>query len=160
MDTLRVLVVEDSPVHQRLLVQAFQEARPGARLEVRGDAESAWEEIQGLRFQAHSHWPDFILIDVNLPGMSGIELLDRIRKLPRFEDLPIVVLTGSTDPEDQAESLLAEATLYAQKPTKGGWAPLVGQVLDLLGFGVKAAPGTEASRKSPARKLRSTGRPE
>ncbi|MEA3204265.1 MAG: two-component system, cell cycle response regulator DivK [Thermoplasmata archaeon] len=153
MDDLRVLVVEDSPVHQRLLQQAFHAVLPTTHLDVRPDAESAWQAVEAMRFQARALWPDFAIVDVGLPGASGIDLVDRIRRIPLLDDWPLVVLTASSDPDDEAEARLADATLFLQKPARGGWDRLVVGMLAQLGLHV-------APRKAPAPRLRNPSQRE
>ncbi|HUR61756.1 MAG TPA: response regulator [Candidatus Thermoplasmatota archaeon] len=133
MVELLVLVVEDSVVHQRLLAHAFEAAGVPARLEVYGDAERAWGVLDRMKHQSSADWPDFALIDVGLPGASGIELVDRIRQSRHFDGWPVVVLTASEDPDDEREALLAQATGYFMKPsTASGYASLVRSILAFL----------------------------
>jgi CheY-like chemotaxis protein len=145
---VRVLLVEDSPVHQRLLLAAFKEV-PQVRVEAHADAESAWAALNGLIASPLAQWPDFALIDIGLPGASGIELVDRIRQSRHFEELPLLVLTASEDPEDQTESLLARADGFFRKPaTASGYASLVKGILGFLGDGT--APKKAARRARTA----------
>lgn len=148
MGELRALVVEDSVVHQRLLAEAFRAVGQPVRLEVHANAESAWDAIEAMRYQTPAEWPDFAIVDVGLPGISGIELVDRIRQLRPFDEWPIVVLTASQDPEDRTESYLAKATGYFLKPTvASGYASLVRGILRFLGLPPEA--GSAAGHPSP-----------
>jgi two-component system response regulator PhoP len=154
MGEIVVLVVEDSAVHQGLLAEAFKASGQEAHLVFHADAGGAWATIERMLYQARTDWPDFAIIDIGLPGMSGIELVDRIRQLRHVDGWPIVMLTASQDPDDRRESLLAKATGYFVKPTTAaGYRQLVGEILEFLGYD----PEPPAA-KAPARRTPSPGR--
>jgi CheY-like chemotaxis protein len=145
--------VVDSDVHQRLLTEAFRVAGQPVQLEMHGDAASAWAAIERLRFLSPEQWPEFAVVDIGLPGASGIELVDRIRQARHLDDWPVVILTASKDPDDRAEALLAKATGYYVKPSSGaGYVALVRDLLRDLGYHAarpkeslpKAAPPTKS----------------
>ena len=60
--------------------------------------------------------PDVMLLDMKMPGMSGIEVLREIRADYRIRELPVVVVTSSALESDKTEALAAGATDYIQKP--------------------------------------------
>ncbi|MDO8249259.1 MAG: ATP-binding protein [Rhodoferax sp.] len=60
--------------------------------------------------------PDLILMDLVMPGMDGLEATRRLRELPAFEDVPIIMLSASTSGGDQQRSLLSGANAFAAKP--------------------------------------------
>lgn len=129
-----VLIVEDSPVHQRLLTESIKATGYTTRFDVQSDAAGAWASIDHMLRQPPSTWARFAIIDIGLPGMSGIDLVDRIRHEAHLEIWPIVMLTASTDPDDQTESMMADATAYFGKPTgPGGYRQLAFDILDRLG---------------------------
>jgi CheY-like chemotaxis protein len=144
---IRALLVEDSTVHQRLLVEGFKAVGQPVRLDIHPNAESALEAVERMRFQSPAEWPHFAIIDVNLPGMSGIELADRIRHMRHFDGWPLVMLTASPDPEDRTESLLAHATGYFLKPTTGdGYIQLVRDILRFIISGADASAPKKGER--------------
>lgn len=63
-----------------------------------------------------AHEPDLVLMDVNLPGYDGIEAVQRIRRQPEFQALPILMLTALTRPEDKARGISAGANDFLSKP--------------------------------------------
>lgn len=129
-----VLLVEDSATHQRLITEAFSRIGYGAPFDVQPDAEGAWAVIERMLRQPESTWPRFALIDINLPGASGIDLVDRIRHVGDLDSWPVVILTASKDPEDVTESLMAHATAFFQKPTSAaGYNVMAREVLAMIG---------------------------
>ncbi len=129
-----VLIVEDSRVHQRLIMEAFKAVGYTTRFDVQSDAAGAWASVDAMLKSPPARWPRLAIVDIGLPGMSGIDLVDRIRHEGGLEFWPVVVLTASTDPDDRAESSLAAATAYFNKPTgKDGYVHLVRRILDRLG---------------------------
>ena len=62
--------------------------------------------------------PLAIFLDLNLPGLGGIPLLDRLRHDPKYKNVPIIVMTGSDNPNDLKECLRLGVTAYLTKPVK------------------------------------------
>ncbi len=104
----RVLVVEDDPVSRTIAARLLREA--GYEPVEVPDAESALEEL--------SQRPDVALcvLDLGLPGMSGQDLLRKIRSTPRVAGVPVVVLTGASEVETEVEVLELGADDYIRKP--------------------------------------------
>jgi signal transduction histidine kinase len=71
-------------------------------------AEEAWNQLQKMR-------PDLLLLDVNLPGMSGIELCQRIRTLAHLRDVPVAIFTPEQEPEQLQELRNAGADFFLTK---------------------------------------------
>jgi two-component system response regulator GlrR len=102
-----VLIVEDDEPTGDLLVTAINSER-GYRAVRVGSGNEALAELARAR-------PDLLLLDIHLPGMSGIELYDRIRADDRFEHLPVVFETGGG--RDQAAELRERGiATYIKKP--------------------------------------------
>lgn len=72
-------------------------------------AEAAWSLIEKKR-------PDILLLDQDLPGMSGVSLLRRLRGSERFYDLPVVMFTAMNGKEDESRAIYAGAQDYVRKP--------------------------------------------
>lgn len=153
MAELAAFVVEDSAVHQRLLAAAFKATGHTVRLDLHASAEDALAALETLLYRPRAEWPDIALVDVGLPGMDGIELVDRIRQKRPFDALPIVILTASRDPEDRTESLLAQADAYFTKPaTAAGYARLARQVVVSLGVPAAMDPPAPSPASPQPRK--------
>lgn len=103
-----VLYVEDNPANQRLMAEVFEE-REGMRLECVHSAELAFE-------MACSNPPDLILMDINLPGMNGIEAARLFGRHPLTRAIPIVALSANAMPEDIKRASQAGFRDYLTKP--------------------------------------------
>lgn len=75
---------------------------------------------------------DLILVDYNMPGLNGIELISQVRLLPRYSDIPIIMLTSETDPAIKLAAIEAGATEFLTKPIDK--AELTIRVRNLLGL--------------------------
>lgn len=102
----RVLVVDDSTA-ARFKVRSMLEA-----LHCDVSECSDGEEGIGVALLAD---PEFIVLDISMPGMTGIEILESLRDYTSFRDTPIVMLTGSGDVNDVARSIQLKATDYIRK---------------------------------------------
>jgi diguanylate cyclase (GGDEF)-like protein len=105
---MRILVVEDSPVYRHLL--STQLASFDVPVETAADAESALPMI------AAAEDPMVLLIDWELPGMSGLELLQELRRLSLKHYVYAIVLTARSEKADVVEALNAGADDYLVKP--------------------------------------------
>ena len=102
-----VLIVEDDALTGELLAAAINDERGYEALHV-GDAGAALEALSRVA-------PDLLLLDIRLPGMSGLELYDRIRGDERSKDIPVVFETGPTREHADALRRRGIAT-YIKKP--------------------------------------------
>ncbi|KPF72614.1 hypothetical protein IP69_01600 [Bosea sp. AAP35] len=106
-DQLLILAVDDDPI-QREFCSVYL-ATPEGSVTTAASAE------EGLALLATSAF-DVALIDVDMPGMSGIEMVRRLRADPRFDDLPVMVITGREDMVSIDEAYAAGATSFMCKP--------------------------------------------
>lgn len=102
-----MLVVEDNPLNLEL-VEAVLE-REGYHVVSAGSAEEALEWLGRLR-------PDLVLLDIQLPGMNGLELARVLKADPRTARVPVVALSAHARPEDRAAALEAGCVEYVSKP--------------------------------------------
>ncbi len=105
----RVLVVEDDPVNQRVISLMLQ--RLGLEYHLVADGQSALSIIQS------SEW-DLVLMDLQLPGIDGLETTRRARLLLEDRSLPIVALTANARAEDRAACLMAGMDDFLAKPVR------------------------------------------
>ncbi len=105
-----LLYVEDNPANLRLVEQLIAR-RPTIRLLTAVDGN------QGIQL-ARAHQPDVILMDINLPGISGIEALKILRDDPATAHIPIVALSANAMPRDIERGMTAGFFSYLTKPIK------------------------------------------
>lgn len=116
-----VLIVDDDAQTRLLVTEALEPEGFGIEEAVSGNA--GLEAFQRVR-------PDLVLLDVTMPGMSGFECCERMRRLPGGERVPIVVLTGHDDDESIARAFAVGATDFVSKPMR--WQLLGHRVRYLL----------------------------
>lgn len=114
-----ILLVEDSDDDAELTELAFAEAmiaNPLVRVRD-GDEASDWLLARG-RFGQRSvkDLPAIVLLDLNLPGASGLEVLEEIRRHEVTKCLPVVILTTSIEESDRTSAYDRHANSYVQKP--------------------------------------------
>jgi CheY-like chemotaxis protein len=109
---IRILLVEDSPTDVELTREALAEARIANELTVARDGVEALEILR----DSGSARPDLVLLDLNLPRLSGIEVLREVKDDPQLRTIPIVVLTTSRADEDVLEAYRNHVNAYVRKP--------------------------------------------
>lgn len=118
-----ILLVEDNPADVKITQRAIKESGLPVDLIVVRDGQEAVEYLmhEGASSGANS-WraPDLILLDLNLPRMTGLEVLERIRSTPTLRSVPVVVLTTSKRQEDVERMYAAGANTYMEKPQEFG----------------------------------------
>ncbi|MFC5848222.1 response regulator [Deinococcus petrolearius] len=113
MKLLRVLLVDDNPEDILLAREVFQEHE--ARVDLT-TCESALDALEHLRRHAGAaRLPDVVLLDINMPGMSGFELLRAIKEDAGLSHIPVVMLTTSGHPRDVQQAYTLHASSYLMK---------------------------------------------
>ncbi len=106
-EVARILVVDDDPQNRDLLCR---------RLERSGfEVASARDGIDGLR-RIDTEDFDLVMLDVMMPGMNGLEVLERVRRTRSMSELPIVLATALAETEDAVQGLSGGANDYVTKP--------------------------------------------
>lgn len=115
-EAIQILLVEDSPSDAELTIDALRSAR------VLNEVHRVSDGVEALRFlrregeHASAPHPDLILLDLNLPRMSGYELLERIKGDEVLRATPVIILTTSQAERDIARSYQLQANCYVSKP--------------------------------------------
>lgn len=109
-----ILLVEDNADDEQLTLRAMRQSDVPNIIRVARDGAEAIEALFGAT--AGSRLPDLVLLDLKLPKVSGLEVLQRIRSEERTKTLPIVVLTSSDEERDIVESYNLGANSYIRKP--------------------------------------------
>jgi CheY-like chemotaxis protein len=132
----RFLLVEDNPQDARLLVEAFRETEAKPQVTHCLNADKAWKALQDALKAPATALPNLLLLDLNLPGTSGHELLERMRGVPLLEKLPVIILSSSQAQADVHRARGNRATAYMAKPlTMDGYVALANDLVLLWADG-------------------------
>ena len=115
-----ILLVEDSRADVMICERALAEGNVPHRLTVLPDGRQALDYFTRLQgpLATPDLLPDLVLLDLNLPGIDGYEVLGRIKNAPELKALPVVVLTTSRRDEDVRQTYQAGANTFIQKPSE------------------------------------------
>lgn len=113
-----ILLVEDNPRDLDLSLRALARTRLANEVVVARDGEEAWNYLtrRGPFADRPKGNPAVVLLDLKLPKIDGVELLNLIRKEPELEQLPVVMLTASREQTDVARSYALGVNAYVVKP--------------------------------------------
>src|SRR4051812_24134864 len=117
--THSILLVEDNAADVKITQRALKDSGlPVDLLVVRDGQEAVDYLLRRGPHAANPGWrsPDLILLDLNLPRLTGREVLQLIRSTPGLKAVPVVVLTTSRRPEDVQDMYAAGANTYIEKP--------------------------------------------
>ncbi len=103
----KILLVEDNPVNRRLA--EFLLRSQGYQVRAATNAQEAFDTIKAER-------PDLILMDVQLPGMDGLEATRKLKAEPTTRDIPVVAVTSYAMKGDREKALAAGCSGYITKP--------------------------------------------
>lgn len=116
VNAVDILLVEDNPGDVVLTQVAFHNAKVANALHVVPDGESALRFLRNEGEFRGRRRPDLVLLDLNLPGLSGQEVLAQLKADPDLRTIPVVVLTSSSDERDVLRSYSNHANAYVTKP--------------------------------------------
>ncbi len=114
-----ILVVEDNPDHLELTLLTLQEQSIRNEIAVAHDGVEALNYLFGEGLHAGrdtTRQPDLVLLDLKLPKLTGLEVLQRMRADPRTAVVPVVVLTSSSEEEDIVAVYRSGANSFVRKP--------------------------------------------
>jgi CheY-like chemotaxis protein len=137
MDQMRkIMLVEDNILDSDFTQRVLRVNNLDRDLVLAADGQEAMDSLE--RQAKEKRLPDLILLDINLPDISGIDLLTRIKGDSRLKSIPVVILTGSNEDQDIQKSYDLGASSYLVKPISK--APLM-LVIDNL-----FSPGSQGPR--------------
>jgi two-component system response regulator len=112
MNNSMIALIEDNPDDEALTIRALKKHGISNRIVILRDG------VEALAFfrDAAQPLPQLVLLDLNLPRLNGLELLQRLRAEPRTKLLPIVILTSSNEEQDLIEGYRLGANSYVRKP--------------------------------------------
>jgi two-component system, response regulator len=114
-----ILLVEDNPDDQTLTLRALQRNNVLSRVDVAQDGAEALDYLFGQIASAAwdpAYLPEVVLLDLKLPKVDGMEVLQQIRSNARTKFLPVVILTSSSEEEDIVRAYDLGANSYVRKP--------------------------------------------
>lgn len=114
--TREILLVEDNPGDVRLLEEAMDEADISHRMHVVSNGRDALEFVQQREPYENAPRPDLVLLDLNLPQLSGEEVLNSLKTDPDYCEIPVLMLTSSDTPENVRQAYRLGANAYLTKP--------------------------------------------
>lgn len=116
MHPIEILLVEDNPGDVRLTQEALKESKLYNNMRVVNDGVEAMAFLRNEGKYADVIQPDVILLDLNLPQMSGLEVLAATKEDENLKRIPVVVLTTSESEQDILDSYNSHANCYITKP--------------------------------------------
>ena len=114
--SVRVLLVEDDPGDARLTLESLRDSKIRNSVVVLDDGAEVLPYLRREGEHAEALRPDLVLLDLNLPGRNGIEILADIRDDEVLRSLPVVVLTTSAEERDIVASYAEHANAFVTKP--------------------------------------------
>jgi CheY-like chemotaxis protein len=131
--TAEVLLVEDDPGDVLLTSEAFAQHHLDVQLHVVGDGEEATRFLRRTGDFAGAPRPALVLLDLNLPRRSGLEVLADLKADPDLRTIPVVVLTTSQAQQDVLRSYQLHTNAYVVKPIDADqFSAAIGQIDDLF----------------------------
>jgi len=113
---VRILVVEDNPNDQELLHHQLRKTPLGDHILFFTDPSKALALLRDPGSAALRAGLVALFLDVNLPGMSGIELLRRVRQIDGMDQVPVIVMTTNPHPDTLAACKELNVAYFAEKP--------------------------------------------
>ena len=111
-----MLLLEDMRPDARMLMEAFDELGLDVQVDHVEDVDAALAYIDRCLREPARDLPGLALVDIKVPGGSGIDVVRHLRRQPALREIPILMLTSSGADEDIAEARAAGATTYYIKP--------------------------------------------
>ncbi len=122
---MKVLVVDDSRAIRRIISDIMKQ--------LDFEVQEAANGLEALERLEEFGAPDIVLVDWNMPEMNGLEFIKAVRANPKYQDLPLMMVTTETEMERMALAFLAGVNEYVMKPFD---KQTIHDKLQLLGIGV------------------------
>lgn len=119
MKAKSILLVEDTRQDELLILRTLKKINIANAVDVVRDGQQALDYLFGVgefAARAGAELPTVVLLDIGLPRLSGLEVLERLRAEPRTQLLPVVILTSSDEENDRLRSYQNGANSFVRKP--------------------------------------------
>jgi two-component system, chemotaxis family, response regulator Rcp1 len=143
MDIVNILLVEDSPTDIDLTREGLEMGKLTNNLKVIENGVDALAYLRREGEYSDAVRPDLVLLDLNLPGKDGRELLEDIKNDPDLMSIPVVILTSSKAEEDIARTYKLHANCYVTKPVNFSRFVEVVRGIEDFWFSIVKLPPTE-----------------
>lgn len=147
-ESVTILLVEDNPDDAELTRRILSRAKVAASIITVHDGSEALDYFHGENVYAGrdtSIMPELVLLDLKMPRVGGIELLNEMRKQPDLKNIPAIVFTTSDEEKDVIGSYLSGARSFIQKPLD---LPKLQTALDELGLDWLGKPEPKEYKRS------------
>jgi two-component system, chemotaxis family, response regulator Rcp1 len=111
-----ILMVEDDPASAQLLKYCCHDTRLRRYLHHVADGQEALSFLRKEGRYEHARTPDIVILDLNMPKMSGLDVLRAMKGDPQFRTIPVVIFSASLRPEDVEAAYDSGAACFINKP--------------------------------------------
>jgi len=127
-----IFVIDDDADDRKIISDAFKEDNPQVDYAFFENADSFLKSLY-----SSSQLPDLILLDLNMPGMLGMQVLKELKSSPTFSVIPIIILTTSVREKDKQNAYEIGVNCFLQKPQSYSGFLLLAKAILLLWFDIQ-----------------------
>ncbi len=106
---MKILIADDDRIVRKLLAKILS-SEPGYEIREAADGEDCWAVLES------GYAPDVCLLDIEMPRLTGLDLLERMRRDERFRDIPVLMVTSKSDINSKASAAALSAFAFVVKP--------------------------------------------
>jgi CheY-like chemotaxis protein len=144
---MHILLVEDNPADARLTAEALRESKIPSSLDLIDDGDEAMAFLRREGKYRDAPRPDLVLLDLNLPKKDGMEMLAEIKGRRELRQIPVVILTTSSDTQDIRRAYELHANCYVVKPYDVAQHFMWVEVIQNFWFNVASLPSPGCGRE-------------
>ena len=145
---VEILLIEDNPGDVKITVEAFRDAKVSARVHTVENGEDALRYLRGQPPYIDQGTPNLVVLDLNLPTVSGYDVLIAMKADERLKSIPVLVISSSENPADVNRAYANQASVYLKKPVDlDQYFTMVRAIKDIW-FRFAMLPAAEASRSA------------